>query len=263
VMVSDNASGHAGVGSYSLHFAKAVGANEGGLLPNGGEVSDAIELGDLDSYTFAAGVGESIQLRVADTMQTSFHPIVTLYGPDGAFITTKQGASVAAITRHNLPVAGIYTAVVGDNASGNSGVGDYTLHFTKAPGANEGGKVNYVGDVSGFIDLGDLDSFSFDATAGADISLVVTDTSGSAFHPIVTLYGPTGSHLTNAQGATMASISNYTVPSTGTYVLVIGDNSSGRSGVGSYNLGADVDGLDGCPGYICLRKGSWRYKLYQ
>jgi hypothetical protein len=62
VVVSDVSAGSDATGNYNLYFVRVPGANEGGTLPNGGVVSDAIDLGDLDSYTFTANAGESVQI---------------------------------------------------------------------------------------------------------------------------------------------------------------------------------------------------------
>jgi lysophospholipase L1-like esterase len=111
-----------------LYFVHAPGANEGGVLPNGGVVPGTIEVGDLDSYTFTATVGESVQLRVADLSNNTFYPIITLYGPSGNYITYGTGPTVGAIN-YTATVSGASTVVVADNSSGYAATGNYNLYF--------------------------------------------------------------------------------------------------------------------------------------
>jgi hypothetical protein len=54
-------------GNYNLYFAHMPGANELGSLSNAELRSDAIDLGDIDTYTFSGNAGEHVVIRVADT----------------------------------------------------------------------------------------------------------------------------------------------------------------------------------------------------
>ena len=84
VRVSDDgAFDGANTGSYNIYFAKAPGADDDGVLPNGGSLSGRIDRGDIDSYVFVADAGETVYLRVADTEtnefeNSSFSPVVIL-----------------------------------------------------------------------------------------------------------------------------------------------------------------------------------------
>ncbi|MEJ0034804.1 MAG: GDSL-type esterase/lipase family protein [Gammaproteobacteria bacterium] len=236
VVVNDTFGGGIGsgdhAGSYSLYFAR-VGANEGGMLPNGGSVSSRIDLGDIDSYTFSGSVGQSVQLRVADTDAGSLRPMVLLLAPDGSLLRTGYGEAIGDVTM-TLPQTGTYTVLVEDTFGGGIGngtnTGNYTLYFANAPGANELGRLSSGAVVNGRIDLGDLDSFSFSATAGESATIVITGS--GELRPLLYLYGPTGEYLRAAYG-TVASLT-YLVPQTGTYYVVISDTLGGGIGSGDH-----------------------------
>ena len=256
VVVEDVSSGNDETGTYDLYYAKAPGANEGGALPNGGSVSDRIDLGDIDTYTFTANAGESVYLRVADTETTEFinsdlFPRVELFDPSGTFLTGGQGALVGSLFE-NLVVSGEYTVVVRDVSSGNDAVGDYDLYYAKAPGADEGGALPNGGSVSDRIDLGDIDTYTFTANAGESVYLRVADTETTEFinsdlFPRVELFDPSGTFLTGGQGALVGSLFENLVM-TGEYTVVVRDVSSGDDAVGDYDLyyakapGADEGG---------------------
>ena len=106
-------------GSYDLHFTKAPGANEHGVLLNGGSVSETITDGDLDSYVFWAVTGDSLSLSAS----TEFAVFMELYAPDG----TNLADDDSLISRNSLSQTGTYTVVVRSFVAG--GTGDYTLNL--------------------------------------------------------------------------------------------------------------------------------------
>ena len=254
VRVFDNSTGNDETGSYDLYFAQMPGANEGGGLPNGGVVSEDIELGDIDSYTFQANAGDSILLRVADTETTEFvnsdfFPRIELYGPDGGFLEGGQGFLVGGIAE-SLVATGTYTVLVFDNSSGSDAIGSYDLYFAKMPGANEGNGISGGETVDGFIDLGDIDSFAFSAgNLGTSVTFTLTDLDESDLFPRMELYSPSGSFVTSGQGFLTAQITNQTLVQPGAYTLLVFDNSSGSDAIGNYRLNAvgNIVGVSNTP----------------
>jgi len=252
VVVFDESSGEDATGSYDLYYAKAIGANDDGVLPNGGKVSGVIDLGDIDSYTFTANAGETVYLRVADTETTEFinsgfQPYVGLLSPSGAFISASQGALVGDLSRA-LVESGTYTVIILDESSGEDATGSYDLYFAKAPGAADDGCIANGDHGYGFIDLGDIDSYSFQANAGISLVVTVTDLDESGFQPAVILLGPSGNFITLDTDALTAQISR-TLPAAGFYTLIVVDESSGEDAIGNYRI--DVSGVSvRCPAPI-------------
>lgn len=256
VRARDASTGADETGSYDLYFAKAPGANDDGPLPNGGKVSGVIDLGDIDSYTFTANAGDTVYLRVADTETTEFinaefFPSVRLLNPSGVIVTSAAGALVGDIASF-IVESGTYTVIITDESTGEDATGSYDLYFAKAPGANDDGPLPNGGVVSGFIDLGDIDSYTFTANAGDTVYLRVADTEttefiNAEFFPSVRLLNPSGTLVTSAAGALVGDIASALVES-GTYTVIITDESTGEDATGSYDLyfarapGANDDG---------------------
>ncbi|MCA9471859.1 MAG: GDSL-type esterase/lipase family protein [Nitrospirales bacterium] len=253
VVVSDGTSGGNQTGPYNLHFVRAPGANEGGALPNGGSVSDTIDLGDLDSYTFTANAGEAVQIRMAHTGGTvALIPQINLYAPDGTLIistSSPQSRDVAAISCFTsslfceLTQTGTYTVVVTDSNGGQ--IGPYTLHYARAPGANEGGALPNGGSVSDTIDLGDLDSYTFTANAGEAVQIQVTDLSGGPLSLRVDLYSPSGLLISSTSGDTATINCSDTatfceLTENGTYTVMISDGNSSGAQIGDYSIEFDL-----------------------
>jgi len=234
VVVFDYSSGFASSGAYHLYLAVAPGANEGGLLPPSAAVAGTIDLGDIDSYTFAAVAGQGVQVRAADVTGTAFVPAVVVYDPSGAVVNSNYGQSVAGFS-FTASATGIYTVVVYDYSSGFASAGAYNLYLTVAPGANEGGLLPPAAMAAGMIDLGDLDSYTFAASTGQGVQIRVGDVSGTSFVPAVVVYGPTGALVDSNYGQTAAGFS-FTASATGTYTAVVYDYSSGFASTGTYNL---------------------------
>ncbi len=224
-----------GTGQYELNFARLPGANEGGLLVNGGARVDAITLGDLDSYTFEASWGESVQLRLADLSGTAFAPQFTVYGPTGAVVVSDWSNDVAGVA-FTATTTGTFTVVVGD-FSGDA-AGAYSLHYSRAPGANEGGLIANGASLAGYLDRGDLDSFTLNATAGESLQLVMDEGLSPALTPEIFLYGPAGALIASTWSNTVATL-NAIAPETGAYTVIVGDRIG--TGTGFYGAGFTRD----------------------
>lgn len=213
-------------GSYVLYFVKAPGANEHGALVNGGIRSGDITPGDLDSYTFTAAAGESIQLSVTRLSGTgSLLMDMALYAPDGSHLNSSSNQ----ITRNDLVQGGTYTVVVG--SATNSETGSYEIHFVHAPGADEHGALSNDGTHTGTLTDGDLDSYTFTAAAGDSIVLSVSGFSASSTNDArMSLYAPDGSHVLSSYNV----ITQNSLAQGGIHTVVV--RSAAAHDTGSYNL---------------------------
>ncbi len=209
---------------YDLHFVHMPGANEGGLLPNGGVVSESFDYGDLDSYTFTASVGENVHIRAADISVSTMIPRIDLYGPSGALLKSSRG-DIAEIL-YQVTENGTHTVVAYDsNSSGTPG--PYNLYFVHIPGANEGGLLFNHDIISDSFDYGDLDSYTFVADKGKSVQIQMTEINASTMIPRFDLYGPDGALLKSGS----EGITTYEITENGTYTIVTYDsNSSGTPG---------------------------------
>ncbi|NPU91663.1 MAG: hypothetical protein HPY82_07085 [Gammaproteobacteria bacterium] len=108
-------------GNYDLHFIKAPGANEHGALGNGATISPSLTAGDLDSYTFYARAGDSIDLAATSNITL----YLTLYSPTG---TVLQNA-YSNIALNSAPATGTYTFLVRSYHAQQ--VGGYQVTYTR------------------------------------------------------------------------------------------------------------------------------------
>jgi hypothetical protein len=247
VVAADGTSGLAGTGTYRITLAKSgtpvtvSPGDEGGPMTSGLMHTGTIDVGDLDVWTVTASAGQAIVVRAGETAASSpLTPWVRVYSPTGSLVGNSFAAA-AAEAAFNAPVSGTYVVVVGDGTSGLAGTGGYRLTLAQSgvpasvsPG-DEGGPLANTGH-TGVIDVGDLDVWTIDALAGDHLSITMTETvSGSSLTPWLRLYSPSGSLVGSNFTATQAQLA-VTAATSGTYILVAGDATSGLGGSGGYAL---------------------------
>jgi hypothetical protein len=251
VVVGDANNGLGGSGDYRLSLAKTGSpltispSDEGGDVINGATYLATIETGDIDAWVFSVNAGETIVLRVGETILNSgLYPWLRLYSPNGALLNADFNPAAAEVT-FRATNSGTFQVVVGDGNSGIGGGGDYRLTLartgqpvTVSPGDESGGLIG-SSVYDGNIDVGDIDIWTFTACGGDIISLTVTElVAGSGLYPWMRLYGRDGVVLNTISGPASVQI-NRAAPASGTYTVVIADGNSGFGGSGTYRLEAN------------------------
>lgn len=242
VLVSDK--NQIGTGSYGLQLAQVPTAftvpigDEGGALANGESHVGTITVGDVDMWTVTANAGDRLVLQLGETSGgASFTPQVELFSPDGTRLSVASDSLVARLDAQ-VPTTGTYTVLVSD--ANATGTGNYQLQLAQVPesftvpAGDEGGALADNSDTNGTIAIGDLDLWSFTATAGDLITIQATElTGGATFAPMIELFTPDGTRKTFAQDASVATI-EAAIETTGTYTVLISDAT--RIGAGTYQL---------------------------
>ena len=228
-------------GDYRLNFFRIPGSytvtDDGGELTSGGNHEGAIDVGDLDAWSFEAEVGDQIHLSIGEITDGTgnFRPWIRLYAPDGATVGPISGAAGdrAAGISITAGTNGTYTLIVSDIESSVLGpdTGEYRLHFFRVPGpyilADDGGDMIGGVDHEGAVHVGDLDAWSFEANAGDPISVQITELSDDTgeFRPWIRLFDPVGGvvgALGGAAGDAAATLSG-TAGAAGTYTVIVAD----------------------------------------
>ncbi len=139
-------------GDYTLTLAKS-GRRSRSLqrtkvvaLVNGGNVTGAIHVGDLDMWSFPAIAGDSLTVRVSDRalLDANFVPWIRVKSPTGQDLGDAFSASVAELTG-TASVTGTYIVVVASGDSGVDATGTYRLTIANVPrpfvvpGGDQGG----------------------------------------------------------------------------------------------------------------------------
>jgi hypothetical protein len=182
-------------------------------------------------FHFDANAGDRVRIRMLDTSGSTFSPIFWLYRPDGTEVCFGYGDSLAN-ANCTLDATGTFTILAGDNSGLYTGSFNLFLERLNNPGLPT--PINFSQTLSGLITIQpELKAFTFNASAGDRVRIRMLDTSSSVFSPIFWLYRPNGTEVCYAIGDAAAN-TNCLLDSTGTYIILAGDNSGVYTG--SFNL---------------------------
>src|SRR6185503_8987264 len=124
----------------------------------------------------------------------------------------------AEVSAQVLTNSGTYQ-IICRSAEGNT-TGNYALALVNDPGSNLNERVIQPGQtLAGGIVLGELDVFTFTATVGQRVSIVIT-ASGSSMTPRIQLRGPDGSLVADKSGFPTAEVSAQVLNQSGTYQII-------------------------------------------
>jgi len=145
-------------------------------LVNGGIVSGSISpAGNEDTFEFTGLTGHRVTISMVDlnggnpNEPGNLTPFISLFSPDGSLITSDSSSIAAEIVSRTLPLNGTYTVVARSRFS--SETGPYEIHYARAPGAQEHGRLVNGGSVFESLSQGDLDTFFFDGKSGETVTL--------------------------------------------------------------------------------------------
>jgi trimeric autotransporter adhesin len=250
VLVASADSGFDGTGTYRLTMTKTPGpiavspADQGGPLTNGGIHTGQISQGDLDVWTFTAAAGERIAVHIGEITDTDdFRPWIRVWAPNGATLGSAFGTDATAQSDLIAPVTGTYLVLVASADSGFDGTGTYRLTLTKTAGpivvsdGDQGGPLTNGAIHTGQIIQGDLDVWTFNATAGQRIGVHIGEIADTDdFRPWIRVWAPNNVNLGSAFGTDATALSDIIAPVTGTYLVLVASADSGFDGTGTYRL---------------------------
>jgi CO dehydrogenase/acetyl-CoA synthase epsilon subunit len=219
-------------------------------LSSGGNYDGTILLGQTNTWTFTANVGDRIVLRGAALTSTNdFEPWLRIYDPGGVLIADSGINGTVLVDELALTAtnSGTFTVLVADSAFGGfDGTGAYRLYFAQLPGAfvvpsgDEGGSLANGGNYDGTIQLGDLDFWSFAANTGDRVVLRgAALTSTNTFEPWLRIYGPNGVLIADSGVNGTADVEELALTATnsGTFTVLVADSAfGGFDGTGAYRL---------------------------
>jgi hypothetical protein len=231
-------------GNYSLYAQRTN--NPGGTvlpLPFGSEETGAISaVAQSNTYTFTANANDEINFTL-DTISGSLVPAIQLYNPNGTLLHANNAGSPFGCSGANvemntvqIPTTGSYTVLINDCNQVNSGDYEIYVQRTDAPG---GTIVPLLFDA---VQTGTIstetqsNTYTFTAKANDVLNFTLDTTSGSLV-PAIQLYNPNGTLLTsNNAGSpfgcsgTNVEMNTVTLPSSGTYTVLINDCNTTNSG---------------------------------
>ncbi len=225
-----------------LPFAVGEALAQGAITNGDNHFASISAAGEIDTWTFSATAGDYVALTAAEVgSDTAFAPWVRLLNPNNVLISSNFGPLVGAVNV-SLTLTGTYTVLVASADAGNDATGDYVLRLAKprapfvVPVGDEGGPAASGFNYLGAIDRGDLDIWTFTATAGAYIAITAVEPSAdSEFSPWIRLINPNGTLIASNFGTLAAQISTSASVS-GTYTVLVASADAGGDASGDYVL---------------------------
>ena len=221
-IVLKSANGH--TGAYEFSEASVPGTqskniydNAGGPVASGQAVAGSIAR-QLDAYSFSARAGGTIEASVGTP--TTMELEMDLYDPTGTRLGTAKGTGTITLTAPSTTTNTYY--IVLESANGHTG--DYEFSEASVPGTQSkntidgaGGPVASGQQVDGNI-AGQLDAYSFSATAGGTIEASVE--TPTTMEMEMDLFDPSGLRLSTEKGTGTISLTALSA-TTNTYYIVI------------------------------------------
>ncbi|MEW5870510.1 MAG: PPC domain-containing protein [Chloroflexota bacterium] len=229
------------LGDYSLYLQRLNNPGSPAPIAFGQALVGAmISPAQMDTYTFTANAGDKVLVRMNKPSGGSLVLETRVYGPDGVKLCEAYNAVPAEIASCTLPSAGTYTILATD-LLGNR-LGDYYLYLQRLNNPGNAVPIGRGQALTGSISTAaEMDTYIFTASAGDMVLVKVSKLSGSLWMG-VRLYGPDGTQLCEASSSSTATIPGCSMPSNGSYTILVFDSLSGTY-TGDYRLYLDCCGV--------------------
>jgi putative flippase GtrA len=213
-------------GAYVLRLAQFAlpFVAPGFTLTNGGNNNATLGLAGLDRWTFTANAGDNIVLRLGTT---NFVAILSVYGPNGALLSTSAGEDVAST--FTAASSGAFTALVTGYAPGGDGAYGLRLAHFPALSATPAFTPSNGGYNDATLSFAGVDRWTFTANAGDNVVLRLGTTN---FVAILSVYGPNGALLSIGAGQDVPAA--FAATNTGAFTALV--TSFAPGGAGPYRL---------------------------
>src|SRR5262249_46857729 len=169
-------------------------------------------------------------------------PWIRIWAPNGAQLGGSYGTNATALdVVANL--TGEYLVLVASYDNALDGTGTYRLTMAHTPGpitvspGDQGGPLTNGALHTGEIIQGDLDVWTFTATAGDHIAVhigEITDAAGN-FTPWIRIWAPNGAQLGGSYGSSATAL-DVVANVTGNYLVLVASYDSGFDGSGTSRI---------------------------
>jgi len=239
------------IGKYAIYSQRIN--NPVGIvvpLPFGQTVAGAIaSAAQSNTYSFSANAGDQVDFTVTAT-SGSLSPKVRIYAESTGLLASSAAnylcsGSTVELNTVMIPTTGTYIVLVGDCSDTNTG--NYDIYSQRTNNPTGTVPVDWGQIQSGKISLpAQSNTYTFVGTANDVIDFTMVTTSGN-LSPKIQLYNPAGKPISSAANylcsGTTIEMSSVTLPTSGTYTVLVGDCSD--TNTGNYNLTSQCFGT--CP----------------
>jgi len=156
---------------------------------------------------------------------------VTILKPDGTSLTSNNMCGSGSFNNMTLPSTGTYTVLVNPQATTGGATFTLTQNTTQTLAFNTTLTVSST-------NIGQVFDLTFSGTAGQVVSLAATNITYPCWAMWVTILKPDGTSLTSNNMCGSGSFNNVTLPSTGTYTVLV--NPGANTGGATFTLTENI-----------------------
>ncbi|HYP01627.1 MAG TPA: pre-peptidase C-terminal domain-containing protein [Pyrinomonadaceae bacterium] len=215
----------------------------------------------VDFYTFQGTAGQQISITMT-ALSGTVDPYIFLLLPNGDFLDINDffeddnggGGTTARLPQGagfgRLPMTGLYT-IVANTADNPNQLGTYSITLSKSATDCPSTPISVGSTASGTLANTDcrlledgsfIDAYTFNASAGDQVSITMNSTSAT-FAPLLYLLAPNGTIAAsdfNTEDDSTARIPGgtglFTLPATGLYTILTNSSADSQSLTGNYTL---------------------------
>lgn len=220
-------------GESVLMFFDFMGEGNANTPIEFGEVvtGEIASLDELDVYSFTGNSGDRIFMRASEggPIPGPFGIELTILRPDSTQLCSTPNSNYPE-SLCTLDSTGTHVLLVGDDVG--DGTGAYSLYVQRTNNPANPVPINFGEAGSGAItNINEIDTYTFAGNSGDQLFMRTSEgeVKNGPFGPEFTIYRPDGSQLCSATNTTHAE-SPCTLDSTGTYVLLIGEDTGDATG---------------------------------
>ena len=189
-----------GAGSFTLTAvtSNSTPANRIEIV-SGQTVTQAVGLGEIATFTINGTAGEDLLLALGNNTGAAFDTEIDVFAPDGSFVTRAQANGGGDEIFADITQTGQYLIVVRESAGDGAGSFTFTAVTSGSTPAVDHTPLSAGRTVAGTIEPGDIDTFSFNATAGNPFTVGLENLTGPAFDTEIDVFSPDGSFVSRSQ----------------------------------------------------------------
>lgn len=268
-------------GEYRIDLSTAAStgpvSHAGAALANGVLASGTLDIGEVEQWTFEAGLGDHVMVAVHEVASSSaFDSRLRIIAPDGTELFDVVN-EVTAQAEFEAPRSGTYQVLVSDSdllsafsyglLLSRAGIGEQHA----APAESGGGQLIDGLLNSAAFTKGDYDQWTFDAQLGDHILINVHEVdSSSSRDSRLRLYAPDGTRLLDSADE-VTVFADFAAPQSGTYLAIVSDSDArdeysyglqyAAAGVGTTHTAPNGDGggqlVNGLLNSVSFTKGDY------
>ncbi|MEM1222212.1 MAG: putative Ig domain-containing protein [Verrucomicrobiota bacterium] len=217
-------------GGYSVNYSNAgqpftiQDGDDGGALANGLFGIGGLPLGDIDMWTLNAAAGDDIVVRAASQQNSNDDLRMRIYSPSGALVWENTLNRWDLGARFITTEAGDYVVQL-DMYSNERSSALYHIHLANVdqpfaiPLDDQGGALSNGPASEGVLSRGDIDLWTFSASAGDNISLRTASMNGTSYDLQMRVFAPSGALVSEETSARWDVHAGFVAAETGDYVV--------------------------------------------